>query len=77
MSRLEEAVIRRFSGWTLFKWSLVLAVTGVSPLLLYILLGPRDGNPIGLGLLALAALLLSAAGAAVGLIKMMVERSDR
>lgn len=33
--------------WT----GIITAATGVLPLLAYILLGPKDGNPIGLGLM--------------------------
>ena len=45
-----------------------LAIGAVSwaPLLLYIPLGPADGNPIGLGLLAMAGTLLAVLGAGIG-----------
>lgn len=52
MSRIEEWIIRRWSGGRIIVGSLALAAAGVSPLVLYVLFGPSDGNPIGLGLLA-------------------------
>jgi len=46
---------------------------GVGPLLLYILLGPADGNPIGLGLLAVVAVPVGLCCAGFGLIRMPIE----
>lgn len=66
MSRLEEAFLSRVSGWRLAAWSLVLGAGGLAPLLLYIAFGPADGNPIGLGLLALAAVSVAVPGFVVG-----------
>ena len=40
---------------------LAVAVGGSVPLLLYIVFGPKDGNPIGLGLLMLLSWLIGAA----------------
>jgi hypothetical protein len=60
-------------GLARLRWptrvGLVLLVLGTGPLLLYIAFGPRDGNPIGLGLLFFfsfpaAAILLLWGGAA-------------
>ena len=73
MSHIDEAIIRRFSGRTILVFGIAVAVIGVLPLLLYIELGPEDGNPIGLGLLAMAALPTGAVIAAVGLIKIVVQ----
>jgi hypothetical protein len=42
------------------KIGLAVAVGGTVPLLLYIVLGPKDGNPIGLGLLMLLSWLIGA-----------------
>jgi hypothetical protein len=74
MSRIEEALLRRFSGLQILTWSIVLGAAGAAPLLAYIAFGPADGNPIGLGLLAVLAVPVGALGAGVGLIKMLVER---
>ncbi|HZD54492.1 MAG TPA: hypothetical protein VE175_15700 [Woeseiaceae bacterium] len=73
MSDLERAFLRRFSGAKFVVGSIVLALGGYMPLQLYIWFGPRDGNPIGLGLLAVAILPFAAAGVVVGLIKLSVE----
>ena len=40
---------------------LAIAVGGSVPLLLYMMFGPKDGNPIGLGLLMLLSWLIGAA----------------
>ena len=74
MSGIEEALLRRSSGARILMWSVALGLAGVAPLLLYIAFGPADGNPIGLGLLAVVAVPICAAGAGVGLVKMLVER---
>jgi hypothetical protein len=73
MSHLEEAMLRRWSGLRITAVSAALAVFGVAPLLLYIAFGPKNGNPIGLGLLAVATLPFAAMGLLVGAIKMLVE----
>lgn len=73
MSHVEEAVIRRYSGPRILIAGLAIAGAGVLPLLLYVALGPDDGNPIGLGLLAVAAVPIGVLVAAVGLIKTLVQ----
>lgn len=57
--------------------SLAVGAAGVLPLLLYIAVGPADGNPIGLGLLAVAAVPIAGVGVFIGLIKMLVEHFQR
>lgn len=37
------------------RFGLLILATGVIPLLLYAAFGPKDGNPIGLGLLFIVA----------------------
>ena len=73
MSQLEERALRRWSGSTIMLRSLMLGGAGVTPLMLYGLVGPRDGNPIGLGLLAVATVPIAAFGFAIGVIKFIVE----
>jgi hypothetical protein len=73
----EEGLLRRFSGRKIIRGSIILALAGVMPLLLYIWLGPRDGNPIGLGLLAMVTLPVAAFGLLVGLVKLLVESLQR
>lgn len=74
MRNLENALLRRFSGARIIAGSLVLGLCGFMPLQVYIWFGPADGNPIGLGLLALATLPFAAAGIVIGSIKMLVRR---
>lgn len=77
MSRIEEALLRRFTGVRILLGSMAFGAAGVAPLLFYIAFGPADGNPIGLGLLAVVAVPAAAVGAGVGLIKMLVEYFTR
>ena len=74
MADIEATLIRRWSGARILLAGLSVGVLGVLPLLLYIQFGPRDGNPIGLGLLAVAAVPTSGIIMAVGLVKLLVER---
>lgn len=77
MSQYEEALLRRWSGMRILCASLLVAVLGVAPLGFYILFGPSDGNPIGLGLLAVVAVPVASAGVIVSLIKLAVGRFAR
>ena len=77
MSYLEETLLRRKSGLSIMVWSLVIGFAGVLPLLLYMALGPADGNPIGLGLLAVVAVPVAGVGVVVGLIVTLVQKFVR
>lgn len=77
MSHLEEKLLARWSGVRIVVVSLVCGALGVLPLVLYSAFGPRDGNPIGLGLLAVAAVPLAGIGVLAGVIKMVVEYFGR
>ena len=77
MSYLEETLLRRKSGLSITVWSLVIGFAGVLPLLLYMALGPADGNPIGLGLLAVVAVPVAGVGVVVGLIVTLVQKFVR
>jgi hypothetical protein len=77
MSGIEAAAVRRWSGAGIALGSLALGIAAVLPLLLYIAFGPKDGNPIGLGLLAVAGVPIAAVGIFVGVVKMLVERFTR
>jgi hypothetical protein len=62
--------------WPLSKYLKVgfaLAGLGYFPLQLYILFGPRDGNPIGLGLGFVLGLGAGVAVVAVGLVKGLLQ----
>ena len=66
-------MLRRFPGSTILLCGVVVAVAGVLPLLLYIAIGPEDGNPIGLGLLAIVAIPTGGMIALAGIIKLLVH----
>jgi hypothetical protein len=51
----------------------VIAGAGYLPLQLYIIFGPRDGNPIGLGLLFVLSMVVGLAVVAVGLLKLAIQ----
>ncbi len=65
--------LQQSKGKKIVLWSVVLGIIGVAPLGLYILLGPKDGNPIGLGLLAVIAAPASLISTGMGLVLMIVE----
>jgi hypothetical protein len=73
MSHSEETLLGRWSGCRLLVYSAALGLAGVLPLLVYIAFGPADGNPIGLGLLAVVAVPVAGVGVVVGLLKVLVQ----
>lgn len=77
VNRVKHPAPRRSRGARIVLTSLLIGAAGITPLLLYILLGPADGNPIGLGLLAVAAVAGSIVGVAIGSITILVERFTR
>lgn len=62
-------------GQRLIRLGLVIAAVGMGPLLLYILFGPADGNPIGLGLLAFFSMPVALVLLVVGFAKRLHERA--
>jgi hypothetical protein len=50
------------------------AVVGSVPLILYVIVGPRDGNPVGLGLLMGLSWLVGAVLTVWGVIGLVVAR---
>lgn len=60
-------------GVKILLTSLTIGAVGIAPLLLYILLGPKDGNPIGLGLLAVLAAAVGGIGSLIGAVLAAVE----
>lgn len=65
--------LKQSKGKKIVLWSVLLGVIGIAPLGLYIIFGPKDGNPIGLGLLAMLATPASIISAGLGSILMIVE----
>lgn len=77
MARSETSWIGRSGGMKILLVGIAIGIAGMAPLLLYILLGPADGNPIGLGLLAVVAVPAGAIVAAVGLAIALAEALGR
>jgi hypothetical protein len=77
MTSVRHSAPRRSTGLRILRGSLVAGAIGISPLLLYMLLGPADGNPIGLGLLAMLAVPVALIGGLIGLVTLAVERIQR
>ena len=63
----------RRPGSVMLMAGIAVLVLGAGPLLLYMLLGPADGNPIVLGLLAVVAVPVGLGLAAFGLLRMLIE----
>lgn len=55
------------TGLRIIIYSLIIALLASLPLILYIIFGPKDGNPIGLGLLAWAGVSIGQLGVFTGL----------
>lgn len=72
MSLLEERLLARWSATRFLAAGAVIVGLGYLPLQFYILFGPADGNPIGLGLLAVVAVPLGVLVVAIGLLKLLV-----
>lgn len=86
MSHIEESIVNqsgRLIGWFVERRGntgvrIMLAGFALGflcwlPLLLYIAFGPRDGNPIGLGLLAVLGMPVMAMGVCVGLVVIALQ----
>lgn len=85
MSRMEERAVTALAR-TARRWPLggkiILAGAAFAalcgfPLFLYVLFGPSDGNPIGLGLLFTLGVAVMYALGIMGLIVLVVERLAR
>ncbi len=74
MAQRNGHALLRLAGVRLMLGSVVAGLVGVAPLLLYIAIGPADGNPVGLGLLAMLALALAAVGLPLGALLALVQR---
>jgi hypothetical protein len=73
VNRVEPPAARKTAGMRILIASLTVGGVGIAPLLLYILLGPADGNPIGLGLLAVLAVAVALIGGLIGAVTLGVE----
>jgi hypothetical protein len=73
MAQRNGHALLRLTGVRLMLGSVVVGLVGVAPLLLYVAIGPADGNPVGLGLLAMLALALGAIGLLLGALLSLVQ----
>lgn len=58
----------------MIKIGFVIIALGLAPLLLYVVFGPADGNPIGLGLLMTVAVPVGALIVVLGLLRRFFGR---
>jgi len=72
MVDFEHRLVKRWSGAAFIKAGLVVMAAGVAPILLYTLLGPADGNPIGLGLLMVVLVPVGFLLAGVGVMRLLI-----
>lgn len=72
-----RSLLRRWKGLRIIAMSLAIGFAGMAPLLAYVAVGPSDGNPIGLGLLAVLAWAIATIGALIGMISCFVEALAR
>lgn len=77
VNRTQRPAARRGLGLRILLGSLAAGAVGIAPLLLYILLGPAGGNPIGLGLLAVLASAIAIMGGLIGAVTIGVEYLQR
>ena len=70
---MSKSVDRSWSFKSFLKLGLIVAVIGYTPLQLYILFGPSDGNPIGLGMLFVIGMLAGLFVIAIGFIRMLFQ----
>jgi len=78
---LERPTVSDFDDGTNARWSLsrflmvglIIALVGYLPLQFYILFGPRDGNPIGLGLLFVIGVFTGLVVVVIGFIKHTIQ----
>jgi len=64
-------------GIKIIALSLLLVLVSAAPIMLYIIFGPADGNPIGLGLLFAVGALVGHLGFLVGLLLLIRDHYFR
>ncbi len=60
-------------GVKVIALSLLLVLVCAAPIMLYIIFGPKDGNPVGLGLLFAVGALVAHVGFVVGMLLLIVD----
>lgn len=72
MPDFEHKLVQRWSPMAFVKAGVLVMLIGAAPLLLYTLLGPADGNPIGLGLLMVVAVPVGFLLLGIGLLRLLI-----
>ena len=72
MAHLGEKLLTRWSAKKFLIAGAMIAAMGYLPLQLYIMFGPSNGNPIGLGLLFITVTPVGLGVIAIGLVKLVV-----
>jgi hypothetical protein len=72
MPDFEPKLLQRWSPMAFIKAGALVMLLGAAPLLLYALLGPADGNPIGLGLLMVVAVPIGFLLLGIGLLRLLI-----
>jgi hypothetical protein len=72
MPDFEHKLVQRWSPMAFIKAGVLVMLLGAAPLLLYTLLGPADGNPIGLGMLMVVAVPIGFLLLGIGLLRLLI-----
>jgi len=72
MPDFQHKLLQRWAPMTFIKAGALVMLLGAAPLLLYTLLGPADGNPIGLGILMVVAVPIGFLLLGIGLLHLLI-----
>jgi hypothetical protein len=72
MVDFEHRLVKRWSGGAFIKAGLATMAVGFLPIGLYTLVGPADGNPIGLGLLMVVLVPAGFLLAGIGVMRLLI-----
>ncbi len=77
MPDFEHKLVQRWTGATFIKAGLLVMLAGAAPLLLYTVVGPADGNPIGLGILMVVAVPIGFLLLGIGALRLLIAWLQR
>ncbi len=77
MIDFEHRLVKRWSWLAFVKAGALVMAIGLGPILLYTLLGPADGNPIGLGLLMVVLVPVGFLLVGIGLLRLLIALLQR
>ena len=72
MPDFQHKLLQRWRPASVIKAGVLVMLLGATPLLLYTLLGPADGNPIGLGMLMAVAVPIGFLLLGIGLLRLLI-----